>query len=182
MLKYIIQRLLRKVMLKFDKEYDIKLMRKQGAKIGRHVWIGEGSFINPGFRFLIEIGNDVTLSDVTLLCHDGSTQHVVKKSRVGKCIIGNNVFIGYHSIVLPNVRIGNNVIIGAGSVVINDIPDNSIAAGNPCKIIGQYSDFGKKHKNYLDTHPVYPTYHRYKSKEEILKMQNDLSITWGYDE
>ncbi len=50
-------------------------------------------------------------------------------------IIGNNVFIGSNSVILPGVNIGNNVIIGAGSVVTNNIPSNSIAVGNPCKTI-----------------------------------------------
>ena len=49
--------------------------------------------------------------------------------------IGNNSVIGVRSIILPGVKIGNNVIVGAGSVVTKDIPDNSIVAGNPAKII-----------------------------------------------
>jgi acetyltransferase-like isoleucine patch superfamily enzyme len=49
--------------------------------------------------------------------------------------IGNNVWIGANCVVLPAVRIGNNVVIGAGSIVGHDIPDNSIAAGNPCRVI-----------------------------------------------
>ncbi|MFV0305065.1 MAG: acyltransferase [Moheibacter sp.] len=51
--------------------------------------------------------------------------------------IGNNVFIYANSVVLPGVQIGDNVIIGAGSVVTKDIPSNSIAVGNPCKVIKQ---------------------------------------------
>jgi len=50
-------------------------------------------------------------------------------------IIGNNVWFGGNVVVLPGVSIGDNVVIGAGSIVKNDIPSNSIAAGNPCKII-----------------------------------------------
>lgn len=49
--------------------------------------------------------------------------------------IGNNVFIYANAVVLPGVEIGDNVIIGAGSVVTNDIPSNSVAVGNPCKVI-----------------------------------------------
>lgn len=49
--------------------------------------------------------------------------------------VGNNVWFGGNVVVLPGVTIGNNCTIGAGSVVVKDIPDNSIAVGNPCKII-----------------------------------------------
>lgn len=49
--------------------------------------------------------------------------------------IGNNVWLGMGSVVMPGVSIGDNVIIGANSVVTKDIPSNSIAAGIPCKII-----------------------------------------------
>jgi len=53
--------------------------------------------------------------------------------------IGNNVWIGGNVTILPGVSIGNNAIIGAGSVVVKDVPDNVIAAGNPCRIIKQLS-------------------------------------------
>ena len=49
--------------------------------------------------------------------------------------IGNNVFVGSGSIILPGVTIGNNVIVGAGSVVRTDIPDDSVVTGNPATII-----------------------------------------------
>lgn len=49
--------------------------------------------------------------------------------------IGNNVWIGGNSVVLPNVNIGDNVVIGAGSVVTKDIPANCIAVGNPCRVL-----------------------------------------------
>lgn len=49
--------------------------------------------------------------------------------------IGNNVWIGGNSVVMPNVTIGNNVVIGAGSVVTKNIPDNCIAVGNPCRVL-----------------------------------------------
>ncbi|WP_081439198.1 DapH/DapD/GlmU-related protein [Polaribacter irgensii] len=49
--------------------------------------------------------------------------------------VGNNVWIGANSKILPEVNIGNNVIIGANSVVTKDIPYNSLALGNPCKRI-----------------------------------------------
>lgn len=49
--------------------------------------------------------------------------------------IGNNVWIGMNSVILPGVSIGDNVIIGAGSIVTKNLPSNVIAVGNPCKVI-----------------------------------------------
>lgn len=49
--------------------------------------------------------------------------------------VGNNVWIGGNVCVLPGVTIGDNVVIGAGSIVNKDIPSNTVAVGNPCKVI-----------------------------------------------
>ncbi len=48
--------------------------------------------------------------------------------------IGNNVWFGGNVVVLPGVKVGDNVVIGAGSIVTKDIPSNSVAVGNPCKV------------------------------------------------
>ena len=55
--------------------------------------------------------------------------------------IGNNVWIGMNSIVMPGIKIGNNVTIGANSVVTKNIPENSIALGNPCKVIKEKTPY-----------------------------------------
>lgn len=49
--------------------------------------------------------------------------------------VGNNVWIGGNVVVLLGVKIGDNVVIGAGSIVTKDIPSNSVAVGNPCRVI-----------------------------------------------
>mgnify|MGYP002710252414 FL=1 len=54
--------------------------------------------------------------------------------------VGDNVWIGGNTVILPGVTVGSNVVIGAGSVVSKDIPDNTIAAGNPCKVIRKITD------------------------------------------
>lgn len=64
----------------------------------------------------------------------------------GAVEIGNNVFIGMKSTILKGVHIGNNVIIGANSLVNKDIPDNCVAAGNPCKVIMGLEEYHEKRK------------------------------------
>ena len=54
--------------------------------------------------------------------------------------IGNNVWIGGNVTILPGVKVGDNCIIGAGSIVTKDIPENSLAVGNPCKVIRKISE------------------------------------------
>lgn len=59
--------------------------------------------------------------------------------------IGNNVWIGAQSVILPGVTIGDNTVIGAGSVVTKDIPPNCVAFGNPCRIVREISDRDKQY-------------------------------------
>lgn len=63
--------------------------------------------------------------------------------------IGNNVWLGGNTVVLPGITIGDNVVIGAGSVVTKDIPSNVIAAGNPCRVIRQIT---AEDRNYYFKH------------------------------
>jgi carbonic anhydrase/acetyltransferase-like protein (isoleucine patch superfamily) len=73
---------------------------------------------------------------VPIFRHDEPEIDVVKPIKVG-----NNVFIGYGSVILPGVSIGDNVVIGARSVVTRDIPSNCVAAGAPCKVIKSIFDY-----------------------------------------
>ena len=59
--------------------------------------------------------------------------------------IGDNVWIGGNTVILPGVHIGSNTVIGAGSVVTKDIPDWVVAAGNPCKVIRQITEEDKRY-------------------------------------
>ncbi len=58
--------------------------------------------------------------------------------------VGDNVWIGAGVQVMPGVTIGCNVVIGGGSVVVRDIPDNSVAVGNPCRVIRAITEEDKK--------------------------------------
>lgn len=87
---------------------------------------------NNGIHFgsNIELGPGVSIISAN---HDSNN---LRNHKITKPItIGNNVWIGANSTILPKVTIGNNVIIGANSLVNKNIPDNCIAVGNPCKVI-----------------------------------------------
>jgi len=57
------------------------------------------------------------------------------KTQTAPVTIGNNVWIGGGTIIMPGVKIGDNVVIGAGSVVTKDIPSNKVSYGNPCRVV-----------------------------------------------
>lgn len=118
----------------------IPLLKREGMKI-----TGTPRYIGTQVKFddfkLISIGDRVVISDEChLLTHDYSitTALIANGEKIEKDIalirkitIGNNVFIGKKTIVMPNTRVGDNVIIGAGSVIRGNLESNSIYAGNP---------------------------------------------------
>lgn len=103
--------------------------------------------------FLVRIGNHVTItSGVKFVTHDGAGW-LMRDEKGRRYIyqpitIGDWVFIGVNSIILPGVKIENHVIVAAGSVVTKSIPSGSIVAGVPAKIIGRYSDLEAKMLKY----------------------------------
>ena len=137
-------------------EDPIKSLRKRGVLVGQRVSIMSGVIIDDSHGWHIEIGDDVTLAPrVHLLAHDASTKIFLNCTRIGKVTIGNRVFIGAGSIVLPGVSIGDDVIIGAGSVVAHDVPSFSVAAGNPAKVICPLDQFLNRRKKQMETVPFF---------------------------
>lgn len=168
--------------MKFFKKKNniIESLKQRGVKIGNNVDI-INSKIDFCHGFLISIGNNVTVTNATILGHDASTKKFIGYTKVGKVIIGNDVFIGYGSIILPNTKIGNKVIVGAGTVVAKDVPDNVVIAGNPWKVICSFDEYIKRHEANLKTKPVYNTLWSEKTDEEKQKMFKELKNTIGYD-
>jgi acetyltransferase-like isoleucine patch superfamily enzyme len=104
--------------------------RLWGMKIGDGVRISRSAKLDRTNPSGINIGNHTLISfDVAILTHD------FVKGRHVETHIGDYCFIGARSIIMPGVKIGNHCVIGAGAVVISDVPDHSIAAGNPARIL-----------------------------------------------
>jgi len=117
------------------------------------VTVGEGCRIyNKSYGsepWLVSIGNRVTVTaGVSFLTHDGAAwlvrDEAGRRFRYARVVVGNDVFIGVYSIVLPGVRIGDRVIVAAGSVVTRSVPDGAVVAGNPARIIGRFNDYERK--------------------------------------
>lgn len=138
----------------------IPLLRWNGLKI-----YGKPRFISFSAKFddfnLISINDRLVVSaHVIFLTHDYSyTTALISlnekpETDIGilrPITIGENVFIGMNSLILPGASIGSNVIIGAGSIVRGHIPDNSVVAGNPAQVITNIKSHAikMKSKNYL---------------------------------
>ena len=110
---------------------------------GKQISVGKRFFANFNFTVLDEarvtIGDDCFIGpnvSIYTACH--STDPMERNSRQEWALpvsIGHNVWIGGSVTILPGVTIGNNVTIGAGSVVVSDIPSNTVAVGNPCRVV-----------------------------------------------
>ncbi|WP_057511024.1 acyltransferase [Staphylococcus simulans] len=133
-----------------SRNVTISTARKLGVKIGedcRLLGITKSAFGTE--PYLITIGNHVTVTaGVKFITHDGGVWVLRNEypniDVFGKINVGNNVFIGINSIILPNVNIGNNVVIAAGSIVTKSIPDNVVVGGNPAKKIKSYTEYKNK--------------------------------------
>lgn len=107
------------------KTIRIDTSRPELLEIGKHVWLHKG---------------------ISILTHDWASWCFIESSQEfypshGKVSIGDNVWFGENVTICKGVTIGNNCIIGIGSIVTKSIPDNSIAAGVPARVIGSYQDY-----------------------------------------
>lgn len=150
------KRFLRRIVDRIHGEQSIEKLVKRGLVVGKDFKRMGGVIIDPSHCWHIKIGNNVTLAPrVHILAHDASTWVFLRYTRVSNVTIGDNVFIGAGSIVLPGVSIGNNVVIGAGSVVSRDIPDGSVAVGNPARVVKSIDDYLKREKERLKDNNVF---------------------------
>lgn len=115
---------------------------------GKHIETGKNFFANYNCTILdvarVRIGDNCMFAPNVAIYTAGHPIHPDTRNtfyEYGKEVtIGDNVWLGGNVVVCPGVHIGNNVVVGAGSVVTKDIPDWSVAAGNPCKVIRKITE------------------------------------------
>lgn len=143
-------------------EKKLKYLRKLGCIVGDNT-LFVGNFHGIGSEpYLVEIGSDCLISDnVCFHTHDGGCSvlnhlgyFIVPNDKISRIKVGNNVFIGSRSSIMMGCTIGNNCIIGANSVVACNIPDNSVCAGVPARVICSVEEYFQKN---LAKGNFYPT-------------------------
>lgn len=120
---------------------------------GKNVHFGNGVYANFNLTMVddcdIFVGNNVMFGPNVTLSAGTHPIHPELRSKQAQynipIHIGNNVWIGANSVILPGVNIGDNSVIGAGSVVTKDIPSNVVAVGNPCRVLREINENDMKY-------------------------------------
>ena len=143
------------------------LMKQMFGYVGENVWInqpltlavgstvriGKGSYINSGLVLIddynITIGEGCLFGTGVTLCTTGHPIDPEMRAKGGMysfpIVIGDGAWIGAGAIVLPGITIGKYSVVGAGSVVTRDIPDYTVAVGNPCRPIRKINERDKEY-------------------------------------
>ncbi|MEA2070413.1 MAG: acyltransferase [Asgard group archaeon] len=130
-------------------QFRASVVRKCGVKVGKNVYIGNMVYFDGEYPHLITLEDHVSIAPgVQILAHSGGSPFH-QKTKIFKqppkpIIIKQGAWIGSGAIILPGVTIGVGSIVAAGAVVSKDIPDFSVAAGNPARVVSKLEKPSKK--------------------------------------
>ncbi len=111
------------------------------------VTIGNHCSFGPNVAIVTPVHPLLPMERRAILAPDGTAKHMCYAQPV---TIGDDCWLGANVVVCPGVTIGKNCVIGAGSVVVADIPPNSIAVGNPCRVLRPLSEADSmRHKPHI---------------------------------
>jgi maltose O-acetyltransferase len=128
-----------------------------GLELGPQTFIARTAYLDPGYPWLISIGERSGLSPgVVVLAHDASMQSRTGLTRIARVAIGKRVFVGAGAIILPGTRIGDDAIVGAGAVVRGDVPAGTMVMGNPAKVVMDVDSVAQWHRESAATAPTWP--------------------------
>ena len=120
---------------------------------GSHIEVGKNFFANYNCTIIdvakVKIGDNCQMAPNVAIYTAGHPLHPVARNSMYEygisVTIGDNVWMGGNTVIMPGVHIGSNTVTGAGSVVTKDIPDWSVAVGNPCRVIKKITEEDKKY-------------------------------------
>ena len=175
-----IRQAVRNMLMRLNREVPTETLVKRGMKVGKNFNRQQGCFIDPTHCFLIEIGEDVTMSiRVTLMAHDASTKKLTGYTKIGRIKVGDHVFIGAGTTVLPGVTIGDGALIGAGSDQTHDVPAGAVAAGVPARVISTAEQLKQKALADMEKAPRFDASYRMGGGLDQAKMAELLEATDG---
>ncbi len=179
-----LKNMIKRGVYRFRGDYTTEQLVAMGLVHGKNFTRMKDVILDPSHCWLIEIGNNVTMAPrVHVLCHDASTKQFLGYTKIGRVTIGDNVFIGAGSVILPGISIGSNVIVGANSTVTHDIPDNMVYAGSPAKALYTLNEYLDKERENMETSPCYGeeyTLRKNVSMKLRQKQKKELKDTIGY--
>ncbi len=179
-----IRQTIRELIFRLRGDFTTEKLISMGLVCGKNFTRMKDVILDPSHCWLIEIGDNVTLAPrVHILCHDASTKGFLGYTKIGRVTIGDNVFIGAESVVLPGVTIGDNVIVGANSTVTHDIPDNMVYAGSPAHKLCTLEEYLGKERERMKISPCYgEEYTLRKNVSMVLrkKQKSELDHKIGY--
>lgn len=175
-------RMIREIMQSISDRYwqqisPVNFARRLGVKVGldcRLIGVTRRTFGSE--PYLVSLGNHVEVTaGVRFITHDGAVwvarQMHPQIDVIEPISVGNNVFIGLNTIILPGVSIGNNVVIAAGAIVTRDLADNAVYGGNPAKqicditsYISRAAELDLGTKGLSPAHKKQYLLHKYKTK------------------
>jgi len=140
------------------------VLRRLGVQIeGLPLWISPRTYIDAPRSGALRIGDRAVISHyVRILTHDFSIDRAAERkyglsdqelSRRAEVRIGAQAFIGMGAILMPGVTVGDGAIVGAGSVVTKDVPDDTVVAGNPARVITTTADYLSRREASHTWHP-----------------------------
>ena len=159
-------------------------LRNKGMKIGKRVNLPMSTWIDTSHCFLISIGDNCGFGEECLiLAHDAMPDEFIDSTRIGLVTIHESCHFGARAVILPGVEIGPRSIVGSNAVVTKDIPPDSVAVGNPAKVICTLEEFLTKQRKAMETLPLFP-FKEYDinhiTPEKKLEMLAKLSKSDGY--
>lgn len=145
-----------RILARLRGEQSREALEAGGVRIGHNVLIARRVSIDPGFLWLVEIGDDATIAPgVQIVAHDAATKHLVGKTLLQRVTIGARAYIGTMSVILPGVTIGDDAVVGAGSIVREDVPAGAVVAGVPARVVSTVDELRARHLELMRDAPVW---------------------------
>lgn len=161
-----------------------KNLKKMGMQLGKDINLPRSTWIDVPHCFLISIGDKCGFGEgCAILAHDAMPNEYIDATRIGRIKIHESCHFGMRTIITPGVEIGPRSIVGSNSVVINDIPPETVAGGNPAKVICTLEEYMQKHIKLMEKVPVFPYKDysiQYLTPEKIKEMLQKLDQSIGY--